>query len=174
MGMSTVFFCAVRSFSSTVLYLFSFVFFIRHGCNTRNNDGGDTDSDSEEETNTSMRNMATKKPPVIIDLTSNAIDLTTCDDVEQHAGTQPLPLETCSICLCRIKTPFNAYTCTACHGQHHAECQMQWFKYTKHGVTCPLCRSKTVDEALLKRLVAASKEQKEYKKHVEERRNMIL
>ena len=174
MGMTTVLLGAVRSFSSTVLYLFSFVFLLRHGCNTRtNNNHGDSDSDSDEETNTT--NIHTmKKPPVVVDLTANIIDLTTCDDAEQHEGIKPLPLETCSICLCRIRSPFNAYTCTECHGQHHAECQMQWFKYTKHGVTCPLCRSKTVDEALLKRLVMASKEQKEYKKHIEQRRNMIL
>lgn len=177
MGVTTVFLSAVRGVSSTIVYLFSFVFLLRNGCNTRNNNNqGDSDSDSDDEINTtSTRNTSTNKPPVVIDLMpSNVVDLATCDVGEHEVVVQPLPLEVCSICLCRIKTPFNAYTCTECHGQHHAECQMQWFKYTKHGGTCPLCRSETVDEALLKRLVMASKEQKQYKKHVEQRRNMVL
>ena len=79
-------------------------------------------------------------------------------------------IETCSICLSGIKTPFGAYCCTQCNRKHHAECQMQWFQYAKRtqgGVSCPLCRSNTVDIVLLERLVLASREQKEYEKHIQ-------
>ena len=170
MGVGTAILNAVKSISRGVITFIS-VFFLfqcsgrRKRRHRRNEE--DFDSDSEDEysegniqgnnNSTTSMGKAGIEPggKVCIDLT---------DDDKTNINITPR--EICSICLQKIKTPFTAYPCVQCHARHHAECQWEWYQYSEQGSTCPLCRSDTVNEALLKRLMSASREQKQYEKHI--------